>query len=41
MLERSCYACHNAALRNADLDLTRFETEAKVLADPRTWEKVV
>ncbi len=41
VLERSCYACHNPALRNADLDLTRFETEAKVLADPKTWEKVV
>jgi len=41
VLERSCYACHNPALRNADLDLTSFETEAKVLADPKTWEKVV
>ena len=41
VLERSCYACHNPALRNADLDLTRFETEAKVLADPKTWEKVI
>lgn len=31
VLERSCYACHNPALRNADLDLASFETEAKVL----------
>jgi hypothetical protein len=41
VLERSCYACHNPALRNADLDLARFENEASVLADPKTWEKVV
>ena len=41
VLERSCYACHNRALRNADLDLASFETEARILADPKTWEKVV
>ena len=41
VLERSCHACHNPALRNADLDLASFETEAKILADPKTWEKVV
>ena len=41
VLERSCHACHNPALRNADLDLASFETEAKILAEPKTWEKVV
>jgi len=41
VLARSCYACHNPGLRNADLDLTRFETEAAVLGDAKTWEKVV
>jgi mono/diheme cytochrome c family protein len=41
LLQRSCHACHNPALRNADLDLTRYETEAQLLADPKTWEKVV
>jgi mono/diheme cytochrome c family protein len=41
VLERSCHACHNPTLRNADLDLASFETEAKILADPKTWEKVV
>ncbi|MFI5170531.1 MAG: DUF1587 domain-containing protein, partial [Vicinamibacterales bacterium] len=41
LLTRSCYACHNSALKNADLNLMGFETEAAVLADPKTWEKVV
>jgi uncharacterized membrane protein len=41
LLTRSCYACHNTALRNADLNLTSFETEAHVLADAKTWEKVL
>jgi hypothetical protein len=41
LLERSCYACHNSALKNADLNLMSFETEAHVLADAKTWEKVV
>jgi hypothetical protein len=41
VLARVCYSCHNAALRNADLNLAAFETEASVVADPQTWEKVV
>jgi Protein of unknown function (DUF1592)/Protein of unknown function (DUF1588)/Protein of unknown function (DUF1587)/Protein of unknown function (DUF1585)/Protein of unknown function (DUF1595)/Planctomycete cytochrome C len=41
LLTRSCYACHNSALRNADLNLMSFETESAVLADTKTWEKVL
>jgi hypothetical protein len=41
LLERSCQPCHNPGLRNADLDLTRFDSEASVLAEPKTWEKVL
>ena len=41
VLERSCYACHNSALKNADLNLQAFETEADVLKDDHTWTKVL
>jgi hypothetical protein len=41
ILERSCYACHNSALKNADLNLQAYETEADVLKDDHTWSKVV
>ena len=41
VLERSCYACHNSALKNADLNLQAYETEADVLKDDHTWSKVV
>jgi len=41
VLERSCYACHNSALKNADLNLMAYETEADVLKDDHTWSKVV
>ncbi len=37
VLERSCYACHNSALKNADVNLQAFETEADVLKDDHTW----
>jgi hypothetical protein len=41
VLQRSCYPCHNSALKNADLNLMAFETEAEVLKDDHTWSKVV
>ncbi len=40
-LNRTCYACHNAQLKNADVNLQAFETEASVARDLDTWEKVV
>jgi mono/diheme cytochrome c family protein len=41
VLLRNCYPCHNAALKNADLNLTAYETEADVLKDDHTWSKVI
>jgi mono/diheme cytochrome c family protein len=41
ILARSCFSCHNAMLRNADLNLEAYESRDKVVADPHTWEKVV
>ena len=41
VLLRNCYPCHNAALKNADLNLTAYESEADVLKDDHTWSKVV
>jgi mono/diheme cytochrome c family protein len=41
ILQRSCYACHNSALKNADLNLMAYETEAQVLKDDHTWTKVL
>jgi len=41
VLERSCYVCHSSAVRNADLDLEAYADTAAIVADPRTWEKVV
>jgi hypothetical protein len=40
-LAKSCYACHNALLKNADLNLEAFATPEAILADPDTWDKVV
>ena len=40
-LARSCYACHNAMLRSADLDLAAYESRDKVIGDPSVWERVV
>jgi mono/diheme cytochrome c family protein len=41
ILAQRCYVCHNAMLRNADLNLEAYATRDKVVADPHTWEKVV
>jgi hypothetical protein len=41
VLQRSCYPCHNAAVKNADLNLAAFESEAEIARDDRTWSKVV
>ena len=41
VLQKNCYACHNAALKNADVNLMAYETEAEVLKDDHTWSKVV
>ena len=40
VLTRTCYTCHNEFVRNADLNLAAHATEAAVVANPRTWEKV-
>src|SRR5262245_53681884 len=40
VLARTCYSCHNEYVRNADLNLAAHATEAAVVANPRTWEKV-
>ena len=36
ILAQRCYACHNAMLRNADLNLESYATRDKVVADPKT-----
>lgn len=41
VLARSCYACHNAMLRSADLDLAAYQSRDQILRDPPVWEKVV
>ena len=41
VLTRTCYQCHNEFVKNADLDLAGHGTEAAVVANPGTWEKVV
>ncbi len=41
VLQRSCYACHNTTLKNADVNLMAFETEAAILQDHALWSKVV
>src|SRR6185503_7939696 len=40
-LQRNCYLCHGARLKNADVDLQAFETPAAIVADPEVWEKAV
>ena len=40
-LSRNCTPCHNATVRNADVDLTRYPTPAAILQDAPTWEKAV
>jgi mono/diheme cytochrome c family protein len=41
VLTRTCYSCHNEFVKNADLNLQAHATEAAVVANPGTWEKVV
>jgi mono/diheme cytochrome c family protein len=41
VLTRTCYSCHNEYVKNADLNLQAHATEAAVVANPATWEKVV
>jgi mono/diheme cytochrome c family protein len=40
-LQRNCYLCHGARLKNADVDLQAFETAAAIVADPEVWEKAI
>jgi hypothetical protein len=40
-LKTWCFRCHNARTKNGELDLTRFDTSAKILEDFRQWETVV
>jgi mono/diheme cytochrome c family protein len=40
LVTRTCYQCHNEFVKNADLDLAAHGTEAAVVANPGTWEKV-
>ncbi|HUG54919.1 MAG TPA: DUF1587 domain-containing protein, partial [Vicinamibacteria bacterium] len=40
-LTRNCYACHNARLKNADVDLHSFGSAEAIVAFPDVWEKAV
>jgi mono/diheme cytochrome c family protein len=40
ILTRTCYQCHNDLVKNADLNLAAHRTEAAVVANAGTWEKV-
>jgi hypothetical protein len=40
LLARSCYGCHNAKLKTADLDLEQFRASAAVAGNFEIWEKV-
>lgn len=40
-LNAYCVKCHDAKTKRGELDLTRFDTAAKVLDDFRQWEHVV
>jgi len=40
-LAEHCVGCHNAKKAAADLDLTKYGTSAKAIADFRQWEHVV
>jgi mono/diheme cytochrome c family protein len=40
-LQRNCYLCHGARLKNADVDLQAFETMDAIVADPEVWEKAI
>lgn len=41
LLNKSCLPCHNAKLKTADVDFSRFKTAESVAADPDLWEKAV
>ncbi|MBL8241567.1 MAG: DUF1592 domain-containing protein [Bryobacterales bacterium] len=40
-LAKRCSACHNAKLRNADLDLARLRDPREALAERNVWEDVL
>lgn len=40
-LASKCYACHNARMKTADLNLEAFKTREAMLADADTWQKVM
>ena len=40
-LSRHCVACHRGEKPKADLNLARFQDEAAVLADRKTWDGVL
>ncbi|HEY7512672.1 MAG TPA: DUF1592 domain-containing protein [Vicinamibacteria bacterium] len=40
-LQRNCYLCHGARLKNADVDLQAFETARAIVEDPEVWEKAI
>ncbi len=38
-LAKNCYACHNAKMKTADVDFTRFKTDESTNEAPELWEK--
>jgi len=41
LLARYCYECHGPTKPEGDLNLSRFEDDAAMLSDRRTWQRVV
>ncbi|MGV3532681.1 MAG: DUF1595 domain-containing protein, partial [Chthoniobacteraceae bacterium] len=41
LLDEYCLNCHDSDKPKADLDLERFEKEADLWSDPKTWERVL
>jgi hypothetical protein len=41
LLEEYCHRCHNEKKHKGDLNLERFDTEAKVFAHYRVWLQVL
>jgi Protein of unknown function (DUF1592)/Protein of unknown function (DUF1588)/Protein of unknown function (DUF1587)/Protein of unknown function (DUF1585)/Protein of unknown function (DUF1595) len=40
-LAKNCVMCHNAKLKTAEVDFTKFKTDADAEAGTETWEKAV
>ena len=40
LLEKHCFECHQAAAKEGNLDLARFDSIDKIIADRSTWDTV-